>query len=232
MKNFLIFIALMAFFVGLAHSPANAQINPFFRTTQNPFHYGIKGGVHFSNLYTRDVENTNMRRGFNFGLFARLPLVHRVAFQPEIYYMIKGADVTYQNAFVTGVARYSFHYFETPLLLRYNVNRNFNVHAGPYFAFLVSGRARNQTAGNLFDFERNINSRDFSRFDSGLAMGLGLDLGILGVGLRYSHGFLKVGREKSFPGTTYTFPDGRHGVFNFYASMALNRDKSPRKRTR
>ena len=41
--------------------------------------FGVKGGVNFSNLYTKDVDQNNMLVGFNLGLFAKLPIASFLA---------------------------------------------------------------------------------------------------------------------------------------------------------
>ena len=160
--------------------------------------------------------------GFNVGLFSKVPITRHVALQPELYFTTKGAEVTYNNTFVDGVARFKLNYIEFPLLLAVNVTDNFNIHAGPYVAYLVTGKVQNESNVNLFDFEENIDADDFNRFDMGVAVGAGIDFGSLGIGVRYNYGLTTVGKERSFLGTTYTFPDAKNGVLNFYAAISLN----------
>lgn len=184
--------------------------------------FGIKGGANLSNLYTKDVDDNNMLTGFNAGVFAKLPVTSTFAIQPELYYTTKGAESTYNNTFVQGTARFNLNYIELPVLAVVNVSKYFNVHAGPYAAFLLNGSATNKSNVTLFNFENNINTDDFNKFDFGLALGLGVDLGALGFGLRYNYGLTTVGKERTFLGTNYTFPDGKNSVLSLYASFALN----------
>ncbi|MEP7170517.1 MAG: porin family protein, partial [Bacteroidota bacterium] len=115
-----------------------------FAQDSNPVRFGIKGGVNFSNLYAKDAENSKMRTGFNVGLFAKLPLTNHIAVQPELYYTTKGAEITYNNIFVDGTAGFHLNYIELPLLIVGNITENFNVHAGPYAAFLINGKVKNE----------------------------------------------------------------------------------------
>lgn len=184
---------------------------------------GLKGGVNLSNLYTDNADKQKSLLGFNAGLFAKLPISKLIAIQPELYFITKGAEVTYNNPFVQGAAKFRYNYLEMPILVVVNVNENFNIHAGPYAAFMLSGDVKNQNSTSLFDFEKNINTDDYNRFDVGLTAGVGIDIGAIGLGARYAYGVNKVGKESTFLGnTTYTFPDAHNGVFTFYISVSLN----------
>jgi hypothetical protein len=216
MKKSLIAITASILLLCTLYTPAQAQVN------KNIARVGIKGGVNFSSLYTEDSQDSKMLAGFNVGLFSKVPITQHVALQPELYFTTKGSEVTYNNTFVDGTARFKLSYIELPLLLAINVTDNFNIHAGPYAAYLVSGKATNESNVNLFDFEDNINADDYNRFDAGIAVGAGIDFGSLGIGVRYNYGLTTVGKERSFLGTTYTFPDAKNGVLNFYAAISLN----------
>ncbi len=184
--------------------------------------FGIKGGVNFSNLYTKDVDENNVLTGFNLGVFAKLPIASFLAIQPELYFTTKGGESTYNNAFVKGTARFNVNYLELPVLVVVNISKYFNVHAGPYAAFLLNGKATNKSNVTLFDFEDNLDTNDFNKLDFGLAAGIGVDLGGVGFGARYNYGLTKVGKERTFLGTNYTFPDGKNSVLSVYASFSLN----------
>ncbi len=184
--------------------------------------FGIKGGVNFSNLYTKDVDDNNVLTGFNLGVFAKLPVASFLAIQPELYFTTKGGESTYNNAFVNGTARFSLNYIELPVLAVVNIGKYFNVHAGPYAAFLLSGKTTNKSNVTLFDFEDNLDTDDFNKLDFGVAAGIGADLGGVGFGVRYNYGLTTVGKERTFLGTNYTFPDGKNSVLSLYASFSLN----------
>lgn len=216
MKRSFISIAISLMLVCTLYAPLQAQVNKDIPRV------GIKGGVNFSALYTKDSYDEKMLTGFNIGLFSKVPITQHVAFQPELYFTTKGAEVTYNNTFVDGIGRFKLNYIELPVLLIINVTDNFNIQAGPYASYLLSGKVTNESNVNLFNFEDNINADDFNRFDAGIAAGAGLDFGSLGIGVRYNYGFTTVGKERSFLGTTYTFPDAKNGVLNFYAAISIN----------
>ena len=211
--TFRIFIALLICFI-LAHTLRAQEAN-------TP-RFGFKAGLNYSNLYAKDADNSKTHAGLNVGFFAKVPLSNWVSIQPEAYYTTKGADVTYNNVFATGTAKFNLNYVEVPLLFVFHVTRNFNVHLGPYAAVLVSGKVTNKSNVTLFDFEENIQVDDYNRLDAGVAAGLGIDLGALSIGARYNYGLTKVGKERSVLGVQYTLPDAVNGVFNLYVSVSVH----------
>ncbi|CAM3605485.1 PorT family protein [Flavobacterium psychrophilum] len=183
--------------------------------------FGVKGGANFSNLYTDNVDDNNVLIGFNVGLFAKFPITKTFAIQPELLYTTKGAKLKYNNYFVNGTSTFKLNYIELPVLLVINLTNNFNIHAGPYVAYLVDGKATNDAQGTLFDIENNLKNEDYSKFDTGLSVGLGYNTDRIGFGVRYNYGLQKVGKERNFLGTNYSFPDGKNSVINLYVSYSI-----------
>ena len=181
--------------------------------------FGVKGGVNFSNLYTEDVDDNNVLTGFNVGFFAKLPISNNIALQPEISYTGKGAELVYNNSLVSGTAQFKLDYIEVPLLLVVNVTKNFNIHAGPYAAYMVSAKTTNKSDSGSYNFEDNIDTDDFNKFDAGLAGGVGIDLEPVSFGVRYNYGLTKIGKEDS--STSFSSPDAKNSVLSFYAAFAF-----------
>jgi hypothetical protein len=155
-------------------------------------------------------------------LFAKLPIAKHFAFQPEIYYSPKGAQLTYNGTLINGTVLFNFRYLEVPLMIVVNVTDNFNFQIGPYASLLLSSKVTNVYNTNLFDFEKNINSGDNNKLDAGLAIGAGIDVGAISIGFRYNHGLSTVVKENTSYGIAYTIPDANNGVISFYLSLALN----------
>jgi hypothetical protein len=187
---------------------------------QNNLKLGIKGGVNFANLNSNDIENNKVLTGVNFGVFAKLPLSDSFAIQPEMYFTTKGSELTYQNVFVDGTAKFELNYIEVPVMLIFNLGQNFNFQLGPYASYLVSSKVKNVSDVN-FNFEENIDSGDFNKFDTGIAVGLGYDTKSVGFGIRYNLGLVTVGEEKTYLGTNYVFPDGKNGVINLFLTYSF-----------
>ena len=180
---------------------------------------GIKGGYNMSNLYTEDVDDQNVLSGFNIGLFATLPLSSSVALQPELIYTTKGAELQYDNAFTAGTAKFRLNYVEVPLLIKANLTKNFNVHFGPYAAFLIDSKITNEGQNGDINFEQEIDREDLNTVDFGVAAGLGFDFDSFGIGARYNYGLSTVGKERTYAGGTYTFPDSKNSVLSIYAAF-------------
>jgi hypothetical protein len=81
------------------------------------------------------------------------------------------------------------------LYYSFNLTNALNVHAGPYAAYMVSGKTTNDS--NLFTSETKL-KHDFKRFDAGLSGGIGVDLDLVNFGVRYNYGLTKVFKEGSF----------------------------------
>ena len=182
--------------------------------------FGFKGGLNFSNLYTDQVDDNNVLTGFNAGLYAKFPVAKGIAIQPEISYTTKGAELVYNNAFANGTAKFNVNYIEVPVLLVMNITDNFNVHVGPYAAYMVSGKT--ETDSNIFSSQNQLDTNDFNKIDAGIAGGLGVDLDALNFGVRYNYGLTNVGKERNYAGTDYTFPDAKNSVLSVYVGLRLN----------
>jgi hypothetical protein len=187
---------------------------------QNNLKFGIKGGVNFANINLSDIENNKVITGVNFGVFAKLPLSNSFVIQPEMYFTTKGSELTYQTVFVDGTAKFELNYIEIPVMVLFNLGQNFNFQIGPYASYLVSSKVKNVTNVN-FNFEDTLDSGDFNKFDTGIAVGLGFDTKTIGFGIRYNLGLVTVGEEKTYLGTNYVFPDGKNGVINLFLTYSI-----------
>lgn len=212
MKNSKIILASLVLTI-MGFTNSNAQ-------SSNVTKFGVKGGVNFSNLYTDNADDENVLTGFNIGLYAKVPVTNSISIQPEVYYTGKGAEVVYNNAFASGTAKFKLNYIEVPVMLVANVTKNFNVQVGPYAGYLISGKTTNESG--TYNFQDNIDTDDFNKIDAGVAAGLGIDLETVSFGVRYNYGLTKVGKERNYSGTNYTFPDGKNSVLSFYGAFSFN----------
>ncbi|WP_374549979.1 porin family protein [Flavobacterium sp.] len=214
-KVFLTLVTLLAIQITSAQNEQTSNT-----TSRNP-EIGIKGGLNITNLYTEEVDDNNLLTSFNAGLYTNIPISNSLSVQPEFLFYRKGAELVYDNAFVSGTARFKLNYLEIPVLLKANISKNFNIHFGPYFSYLIDGKVTNESSSSSFDFENDLSNDDFNKFDYGLAAGIGLDFSSTSIGLRYDYGLSTVGKERNFAGTTYTFPDGKNSALSLYISFKL-----------
>lgn len=191
-----------------------------FSQLKNDFKFGIKGGVNFTNINTNNTSENKSLTGVNFGIFAKLPITSSFAIQPEMYFTTKGSELTYQSVFVDGTAQFDLNYIEVPVLAVFKITNKFNVQLGPYASYLVNSNVKNVSDIN-FNFEDNIDSGDFTKFDTGVAAGLEFEGKSFSLGVRYNFGLITVGEEKTYFGTNYIFPDGKNSVLNVYLSYSI-----------
>ncbi|SEO79403.1 Outer membrane protein beta-barrel domain-containing protein [Flavobacterium sp. CF108] len=209
------FLCTLTLFISASFGMLHAQDNNV--NTE----FGVKGGFNMSNLYNsgEDVDDNNILYGFNAGVYATLPVSDFVAIQPEILFTTKGAELEYNNALISGDAKFRLNYIEVPLLVRVNITKNFNVHAGGYASYLVSSKF---TGSGDIVFDQEIDTDDLNKFDAGISAGLGVDFNPISIGLRYNYGLTTVGKERTVAGTTYTFPDAKNSNLTLYLSYKLN----------
>jgi hypothetical protein len=213
MKNLKIILAVLL----LTSSTLIANAQQF---SNSKIKFGVKGGVNFNNINASNTKDNKVLIGFNLGVFVKLPITDSFAIQPEFFFTTKGSEHNYQNTFVDGTAKYELNYIEIPVMMVFNLTNNFNFHLGPYASYLVSSNVKNVQDIN-FNFENNIQSGDFNKFDTGIAAGLGFDGENLGFGVRYNLGLVTVGKEKTYFGTNYVFPDGKNGTINLYLTYSI-----------
>ncbi len=199
-----------------------AMFNPCQAQETKPTKFGLIGGINISNLYTKDASTADMIFGFNFGVFAHIPTVGILSVQPELYVSAKGASVTYNSLLVDGTANFNLTYLELPILGLLKVSDHINMQFGPYVSYLLAGKVTNMANIHIFNFEQNIDESNFNRIDAGLMLGMGAEVHSMTMGVRYSYGFSKVGKERSLLGNSYTIPNAGNGVVNFYLSVPVN----------
>lgn|SRR5690606_20280781 len=186
-------IGLALGFILCALSPAISQ--------DNPTRIGVKGGVNFANFRVDEVADNNLKVGLNLGLFAKLPIGDAFAVQPEILYSSKGSKLTYDN-FIQGEGEYRFNlnYIEVPVLAVFSLGEHFNIHAGPYIAYLTSSNIKDMEDDGTIDTIKDIDVDNFNRLDYGLAAGIGIDVNGFIAGVRYNYGLKEVGKSDNVTG--------------------------------
>lgn len=174
--------------------------------------FGVKGGVNFTNLYVDNVDDTNMLTSFNAGVFVELPITQGVAIVPELNYSRKGSEV--QNTILTETykSKFKLSYLEMPVLLKLNLVPNFNLHAGPYVAYLLNAKTDvvDENGDNVESFEYDTD--DFNKLDFGLSAGLGFDFNNFGIGARYNYGLSEINKDNNANGA-------KNSAFNLYVAL-------------
>lgn len=204
MNKFLIIAASAALLGGSQRAQAQ------YRGRGGNVSLGLKAGATLTSFVGADTGNNfDYRFGFLAGGFANIGFARLFAFQPEIIYSQKGANLSGSSDI--GVR---LHYIDVPLAFHVNTD-GFFFEAGPQVGFLVSARAQHGSASS--DATSAYKSVDF-----GYLAGLGYQLKHgLGIGLRYNGGFTNFPPSTSIGSTTIQ-PRQRNSAFQLYATYSFN----------
>jgi len=199
----------------------NVTVSCCWAEDYNPTEIGLKIGFNISNLYTTDSSTSDIGMGINAGGFIKMPISRVLAIQPELCLTVKGSTVRFNSADLDGTARFELTYLELPVLLVLKSTEHLNFQVGPYLSYLMNANIRNVSNIHLFDYEQNLNLYKFRRFDTGLIIGAALVVHSVTVSVRYSYGFIKVGKEQIISGNSYTIPNTNNGVLSVHMSIPI-----------
>jgi Outer membrane protein beta-barrel domain len=181
---------------------------------------GVKGGINFTNLYVDDVEDENMKTGFNLGLFAKMPVTRGLSIQPEILYSVKGSKLTYDLGILgSNEYRFNLNYVEVPILAVINISKNFNLQAGGYTAYLAQANIKKAVEDGANDEIADLNEDNFNRLDYGLVGGLGIDIQNFTIGARYNYGLREVGKADNFG--SQALKNSKNSAINLYIGFGF-----------
>lgn len=152
------------------------------------FQFGIKGGANLSKFSTDNVFDSDNRAGYYAGFYARVGAVG-LHFQPELY--LAGKNTTLVS--VAGVDnKVKFTSVDVPLLIGTKIGAagvGLRLNTGPVVSFIVD-KKQSFGAATTNIFNGNFKDQAFA-----WQFGAGLDLGGLGVDLRYEAGLTKLGKD-------------------------------------
>ncbi|MCG1036905.1 outer membrane beta-barrel protein [Polaribacter sargassicola] len=168
MKKIILTICLV---LGLSQI-SNAQIN-----------FGLKGGVNYNNSGDatfsstgNDVlEGAESKSGYHAGIWFRgnLPIVG-LYLRPEIVYTQVKSEYIYNNSSTD----YNFKKIDVPVLIGKKFFGFANAFIGPSFQYILDDE---------FNFS-NLTTDEFEKFSIGAQMGFGIEIGNLGVDVRWERG--------------------------------------------
>ncbi len=185
------FIAALAVF---GMTSADAQVS-----------FGVKAGPQLTNFVGSDVEESDMKVGFNVGGYANIRFSEQLAFQPELLFSLQGDK--YEETILGQDVKYksNFSYINVPLMMKWYAYEGLNFEFGPQVGFNVG--AKGKVEGGDSSFEGDID--DVSGVNFGLNIGAGYELPMgLNFGIRYGRGLNSV----------YTLEDTNGDKFKIYNS--------------
>ncbi|MEP0262898.1 porin family protein [Dokdonia sp.] len=145
--------------------------------------FGIKGGLNFGatgdiTSITNESFDGDNEVGFHLGAFARLKFAG-IFIQPELVYTRLTTD--YGKSSIDGSADYKFSKIDIPVLLGIDIVGPLSIKAGPAFQLVLNN-------------DLDVNGSDVvndpeNTFTIGYQIGVGVQLGRLGLDLRYENAF-------------------------------------------
>jgi len=164
------------------------------------FTFGIKGGVNYSNLKTKDdLTDQNSIMGYQVGVFSRIGAVG-MYFQPELYLGSKGNEfIRIENTSGSSVeakGKVKFTTLDLPLLLGTKIGPNklnLRFMAGPVVSFIVD---ENTTFDSAYQGVTDFGNYKKQTF--GFQAGSGVDLGNLTFDVRYEAGLSNVSQSEKY----------------------------------
>jgi hypothetical protein len=113
----------------------------FIAGAANAQQFGIKGGANFANIIKTGDENfnTELKTGFNAGIFVEIPIVSVLSIAPELMFSQKGYK-TSGTSLLFGANEYSVttNFIEVPILAKFNATNKFSIVVGPQVSFLTA----------------------------------------------------------------------------------------------
>lgn len=168
---------------------ASAQVN-----------LGVKGGINMSNFYGDELDDKNVKIGFNVGLLVDYEFMYNSAIQTGLFFTTKGAK--YDGSFegVSGEVSVNPMYLQLPVHYAYKIDvtpgTRVVLHAGPYAAYGVGGKAKVKLSSSEGSVESDgidvFGDDGFKRFDAGLGLGVGAEFGPFLVDLGWDMGLVNI----------------------------------------
>ncbi len=161
----------------------------FIGATQVSFsqiHFGIKGGVNynsdsFQEVSTDILEGAKSRTGFHAGIWTRIKIpVIGLYVRPELVYTSLKSEYSPKGV-SNAKATYNFQKIDIPVLLGKKFFKVAHVFVGPSFQYIIDGDFSLETLGNVVT--------EADGLTVGMQLGAGVELGKLGLDIRWERAF-------------------------------------------
>ncbi len=161
--------------------------------------FSIKGGLNMSNFYGDELSDKSMKTGFHVGVGADFEFAPNMAIQTGLLFSSKGAK--YTTDILNSELDVTANFLQLPLHFAYKIDvmpgTRVVLHAGPYVAYGIGGKAKVNIAGES-RLESDTFDSDFGlkNFDSGLGLGVGAEFGPILVDLGWDMGLVNLSRAE------------------------------------
>lgn len=170
------------------------------------FQLGLKAGANLSKLSTDNTFSSDNRAGYYAGLWTRIGAAG-IHLQPELY--LSGKNTTLEDG-AGQENKVKFTSLDVPVLVGTKFGAagvGLRLNTGPVVSFVLSDdQSFSDAAGSAF-------RGDFKGQNFAWQFGAGVDIGNLGVDLRYETGLSKIGKDG--------YDDTKLGLFTFGLAYRL-----------
>ncbi len=150
------------------------------------FQLGLKGGMNLSKFNTSNTFSSDNQAGYYVGLWARIGAAG-IHLQPELY--LSGKNTTLVDEKTGAENKVKFTSLDVPVLVGTKIGAagvGIRLNTGPVVSFVLSDdQSFSQASSSVFN--GNFKDQAFA-----WQFGAGLDIGKLGVDLRYELGLSKI----------------------------------------
>lgn len=185
-----------------------AAVLSFGAAQSQEFRLGAKLGLNVASLGgdSYGVGSLGARTSFHIGGLAEIPLMGKLALQPELLYSSEGSDWS----FGLGDDNIKLDYIRVPVLAKYYFIEGLSAEAGPVFGVLVSANTD----------DRDVKD-EYKTFDAAFGIGASyrLNMGVF-FSLRYNKGLLNVNEDYVENGVTYSYKN-QSNVFQVSAGYTF-----------
>lgn len=168
-------LSLCFIFVGMQFAKSQVQ-------------FGIKGGVNYNSDSFSEVKDdvfagAESKTGYHAGIWlrAKVPFLG-IYVRPELVYTSLKSELT-AKADANLKATYEFNKIDIPVLLGKKVFKVGNIFAGPSFQYILDGDF------NILETPNEILNTEANGFTIGLVAGAGVELGKIGLDVRWERSF-------------------------------------------
>lgn len=181
--------------------------------------FGPRVGLNISNYSLDKLPEYDLdsKVGFNVGVAVEFPIVRSFYINSGLFYTTKGAKSEIVEDSETFKTTFNAGYLELPVYASYRLNlaeaSQLQVNFGPYFAFGVNGKVKEEYTDSeypedneKFDYDlfgvADPESDDYKagmkRFDCGLGIGLGYTWNRIYLGINYQFGLVNIADKKEW----------------------------------
>ncbi|MEQ9426926.1 MAG: porin family protein [Cyclobacteriaceae bacterium] len=187
-----------------------------FSVSAQEFRSGIKGGFNWSALYIDEVEDRQVRPGFNIGIYGQSQLGEATALQSELLYTTAGNRSTYNVGPFDGEADFNLNYLQLPVFFNFKIVDILELHAGGYGSFLIG--ANSSTEGDFGSSFQELDRGNFKDYDFGLVTGAAINFSDLQIGVRYNLGLTQIADS---PAAKDLMGNSKNVVGQIYIALGL-----------